>query len=58
MDYQNNKKIDKNPEETLEWIDSLKSVLSSQGKERAEFGVFAAFFESHKIYFGGFRFPR
>ena len=37
MDYKNNKKIDKNPIETQEWIDSLKSIIKIDGEKRANF---------------------
>ena len=37
MDYKKNKKIDKNPLETKEWIESLNSVLKIDGDERAKF---------------------
>ncbi len=37
MDNQKNKKIDINPIETQEWIDSIKSIINIDGKDRANF---------------------
>ena len=37
MHYKNNKKIDKNPIETKEWIDSLNSIIRIDGNDRAKY---------------------
>ena len=37
MNSKNTKNTDINPEETLEWIESLEAVLENDGNKRAHF---------------------
>ena len=52
MDNPKNKKIDINPIETKEWIDSLKAIFDVDGKERAVFilNKLLTYSKTQKIY--------